>query len=297
MKKNQYLIITVDFTELKLLNLRWLIFILMCIIFTMLASFKIEPTIKTVEVKTASQPEPKTVIFSKDEFIVKRQQLVFKYLIAHKVNRVDQLDTEKIKEMNTQIAIMFKKLLLNDNTIRQHVYDFFTDNKEVNKIETSLMEQTKFHIPASIILAQSALETGWGSKVVNNNYFGIKDKSQFSTPIITTEYFNAKEIKRNKRKIISKQIVIKKGKKLYKCKVKDRFKNYGSAWESFREHSLFLSTNIRYAPLFTKGKNYKEWANMIGSTKYGGVGYATSPVYGEQLKSIIEKYNLHLLDY
>jgi len=35
----------------------------------------------------------------------------------------------------------------------------------------------QYNIPASVLLAQSAQETGWGLKVVGNAYFGIKGKS------------------------------------------------------------------------------------------------------------------------
>jgi len=113
----------------------------------------------------------------------------------------------------------------------------------------------------------------------------------------TTEYYNAAEVKYNKHKIISQKMVKKGGKTLYKCKVKDSFVEYESPWASFRGHSLFLSTNSRYSPLFTKGKDYRAWADKIGSTKYGGVGYATSPIYGELLRKIIGRYHLDLLDY
>ena len=97
--------------------------------------------------------------------------------------------------------------------------------------------------------------------------------------------------------ILTQKPFIKKGNVLYECKVQDYFTQYGSAWESFRGHSEFLANNKRYAPLFTKGKNYEDWADRIGSERTGGVGYATSPLYGELLKKIIKRYQLHLLDY
>ncbi|MGB0524549.1 MAG: glucosaminidase domain-containing protein [Flammeovirgaceae bacterium] len=159
------------------------------------------------------------------------------------------------------------------------------------------MEQVKFHVPASIKLAQSALETAYGRRVVNNNYFGIKDKTKQSSYMETTEYYTAKEVAYNKHKILSKKKVRKNGKVLYKCKVRDSFMDYHTPWQSFRAHSVYLANNKRYAPLFTNGKDYRAWADRIGSTKYGGVGYATSPIYGNLLKKIIARYNLDLLDY
>ena len=159
------------------------------------------------------------------------------------------------------------------------------------------MEQAKFNVPASIKLAQSALETGYGKRVINNNYFGIKDKSGNTPFSTTTEYYNDRELKRNRRKVLSKKKVFKNGKYFWQCKVKDHFISYQSPWESFRDHSRFLLENERYHPLFAGGKNYQAWADKIGSTKYGGVGYATSPLYGKLLKGIIRRYHLDLLDF
>lgn len=233
----------------------------------------------------------------RDAFLIQKQLVISKYLIKEKVSRSDQLSSDGLLEMNAHIATLFKTLILDKINIEPHVHDYFTNNEDLNKLETALMEQARYHVPASIKLAQSALETAYGRRVVRNNYFGIKDKSNKSGFMKTTEYYNAKEVKLNARKILSKKLVKKNGKMLYKCKVKDSFMEYPSPWASFRAHSIYLSNSKRYSPLFTKGKDYAAWADKIGSTKYGGVGYATSPIYGNLLKKIIRRYNLDLLDY
>lgn len=234
---------------------------------------------------------------SLDRFQIERQLIVTDYLIEEKVTRVDQLESEKLIELNGKIADLFKVYVLDQMQAPPHVYSFFTSTVPLKKIETALMEQAKFHVPASITLAQAALETGYGKRVIGNNYFGVKDKSRKTIPITTTEYYTKEEYKRNKGIIVSSQKVRRNGKVLYKCTVKDSFAEYKSPWESFRAHSLFLNKQKRYAPLFTQGRDYASWADMIGSTKYGGVGYATSPLYGELLKKIIKRYHLDLLDY
>jgi flagellum-specific peptidoglycan hydrolase FlgJ len=241
--------------------------------------------------KYALEPE------EEEEFVVKKQRLIASALIKAKASRLDQLSDKEIIQLNHQIAKLFVEEALPLAKPEAHVKHFFTDTSDLNKIVTALTEQTKYHIPASIKLAQAALETAYGKKVVENNYFGIKDRKQKTPPIITTEYYTEAEYQMNKSKVISKEVLQKGGKVLYKCKIKDSFSAYQTPWESFRAHSLFLSTQPRYAPLFTKGKRYEDWANLIGSTKYGGVGYATSPIYGEMLKKIIKRYHLDLLDH
>ena len=230
-------------------------------------------------------------------FIREREKTIFQYKSKYMVGRLDQLDETTLLELNNRIAYIFKEIVLKNMKIEPHVSKFLTDNTELNKLETSLMEQVKFHVPASIKLAQAAVETSYGRRVINNNYFGIKDKSKKSKLTTTTEYYTPSEMRANKSKIISMEKVQKNGISFYKCLIRDHFTEFETPWQSFRGHSIFLSTNDRYAPLFTKGKNYTDWADKIGSTKYGGVGYATSPIYGKILKGVIKRYNLDLLDF
>ncbi len=230
-------------------------------------------------------------------FLKVKHTLISEALIDNQVSRLEQLSDKKMIELNQKLSEAFITVVFNQTKVEPHVMAYFTGTKDLKKFETALMEQAKYHVPASIKLAQSALETAYGQRIVNNNYFGIKDKRGKTKAITTTEYYTAAEYKANKSKIVSSKIIQKDGKTLYKCLIKDSFADYTSPWESFRAHSIFLNESKRYSPLFTKGKNYEDWADKIGSTKYGGVGYATSPIYGELLKKIIKRYNLDLLDY
>jgi uncharacterized FlgJ-related protein len=233
----------------------------------------------------------------KESFLIQKQMIITQYLIDHKVARVDLLEDETIFNLSTQIRQLFVDEVLDYAKVEKHVYTFFTDSLPLQKIDASLFEQAKFHVPASIKLAQAALETGYGKKMTGNNFFGIKDKTGKSSFSETYEYYSEKEFTQCKNKILDYEKVKRNGAWVYKCKIKDRFAKYDNAWDSFRAHSEHLSSNPRYSPLFAKGKDYKAWADNIGSTKYGGVGYATSPIYGQMLKSIIEKYHLYLLDF
>lgn len=246
------------------------------------------------KVQAASYAKPTNF---REKFNVQKQIIVTKYLIEAKVSRTKQLPDHKLLALNQEVGKLFSYLVLGKVDMKPHVRKFFLAEAPLKKIETALMEQAKYHVPASITLAQAALETGYGQKVVNNNFFGIKDMNHLSKPIMTTEYYTSKEFQYNKSKVVSYEKVQKGGRSLFKCLIRDSFADYKTPWESFRAHSIFLSQNKRYSPLFTKGLDYNAWAEKIGSTKYGGVGYATSPIYGELLKKIIQRYHLDLLDY
>ncbi|MBX2843234.1 MAG: glucosaminidase domain-containing protein [Flammeovirgaceae bacterium] len=233
----------------------------------------------------------------RSEFIKEKLTIIYKYTIRNNVSRVDQLDDKSLLEMNREISNLFTEVVLSQLDVEPHVWKYFTDTEDLYKLETALMEQAKFNVPASIKLAQSALESSYGRKIKNNNYFGIKDKSGKTKAQVTTEYYNREEVKRNKHKIISKKKLEVNGLELFVCRVKDKFEQYNSPWQSFRSHSLYLVNNKRYAPLFIGGKCYEKWAEKIGSVKDGGVGYATSPIYGKILINIIKRYHLDLLDF
>lgn len=125
-------------------------------------------------------------------------------------------------------------------------------------------EQRKFGIPASVTLAQGILESNRGNSKLasqHNNHFGIKcwcrGKQRDCVPMADDS-------------------------------PRDRFKRYGTAWESYRHHSVFVSK----MPLkVSKKSNYKDWAKALKKA-----GYATKRSYAEDLISIIERYELHQYD-
>ena len=71
---------------------------------------------------------------------------------------------------------------------------------------------------------------------------------------------------------------------------KDFFRNFKSAWESFRGHSVLLQ-KPRYKNLYTlKVTDYKGWAKGLQKA-----GYATDKRYASKLIKIIEILELHKL--
>jgi flagellum-specific peptidoglycan hydrolase FlgJ len=118
-----------------------------------------------------------------------------------------------------------------------------------------------------LILAQAALETGWGEKVLpgTNNIFNIKASPDWHGP---TKTFLVPEFEHGKRVMVNAE-----------------FRVYGSVEESLNDRVKFLQENSRYAKsgLFdpdTKGNLEKE-ANALQKA-----GYATDPKYAEQLAAV-----------
>ena len=129
-------------------------------------------------------------------------------------------------------------------------------------------EMRKFGIPASITLAQGLIESNAGDSRLsteNNNHFGMKCFSKKCKNGHCSNFTDDSH--------------------------KDFFRNYATAWESFRAHSIMLGGD-RYKHLKKlKKSDYKGWS--IGLKK---AGYATDKRYAEKLIHIIEELGLSQYD-
>lgn len=133
--------------------------------------------------------------------------------------------------------------------------------------DIAVEEMKKYHIPASITLAQGLLESGAGQSTLarkSNNHFGIKCGSDWRGKSVRHD-----DDERNE------------------C-----FRAYKHPKQSYEDHSKFLVSRPRYASLFKlKITDYKGWARGLKKA-----GYATNPRYAEQLIGIIELYDLDKYD-
>ena len=133
--------------------------------------------------------------------------------------------------------------------------------------ELAVEEMKKYHIPASITLAQGLLESGAGQSTLarkSNNHFGIKCGSDWRGKTVSHDDDARGE-----------------------C-----FRAYKHPKQSYEDHSKFLVGRPRYASLFKlKITDYKGWARGLKKA-----GYATNPRYAEQLIGIIELYDLYKYD-
>lgn len=154
----------------------------------------------------------------------------------------------------------------------EFVAKFFPFAKETEK---------KTGINAIALMAQSALESGWGKKAVGNMMFGIKatkdtpmDKRQLIT---TTEFLKTNTVKFPEILSITKQ---PNGTYKYICK--DWFRKYDSPEESFTDHANFLAKNPRYAKALTVKMD-----PILFVEELARAGYATDPNYAQTLKAMI----------
>ena len=70
------------------------------------------------------------------------------------------------------------------------------------------------------------------------------------------------------------------------------FRAYKNAYDSYEDHSVFLTSSVRYSSLFQlKQTDYKGWARGLKAC-----GYATNPRYAIQLIDIIQLYKLYEYD-
>ncbi|MDR2147493.1 MAG: glucosaminidase domain-containing protein [Tannerella sp.] len=138
----------------------------------------------------------------------------------------------------------------------------------IRKYKTlAIQHQKEYKIPASITLAQGLLESAAGDSYlakIGNNHFGIKCKETWD------------------------------GKRIYHTDdaPNECFRRYSSVEDSYKDHSVFLSTRKYYTSLFKLDMyDYKAWAYGLQKC-----GYATDKKYGEKLVRLIETYELYKYD-
>ena len=122
-------------------------------------------------------------------------------------------------------------------------------------------------IDPRIVIAQAALETGWGTSVKGNNLFGIKSHSKKDGLIVRTH-----EVVDGER-----------------IKVRDSFRQYDSYDESIADYGSFLQQNKRYKPML-EAATLREQVEALDKS-----GYATDPEYADKVMAIAKSKRLEVL--
>ncbi|MBX2842381.1 MAG: glucosaminidase domain-containing protein [Flammeovirgaceae bacterium] len=229
-------------------------------------------------------------------FLEKKKNIFREYVKKTGVT-ISGLGNQATLEMNKELSDAFIQDILLLFGEGEKSFKFFSNTEDLFKIETALMEQKKYGIPASITLAQAAIATDFGESIPANNYFQLEsnDKNEYTNSI--TEFLSSREIEVKKDNIVSKMVKPLKGTDLYECKVKIYLASYNTPWQSFRAHSKYLSEQKQFNTLFNESKDYRWWVEKLGHKKFGGLGYNSSPDYPKKLKEVIQKYHLYLLDH
>lgn len=171
-------------------------------------------------------------------------------------------------KLHTPLALLAILLMSASVAQTQPVERKFTRQDYIEQYKgMAVKEMLLSGVPASITLSQGILESGDGNSTLArnaNNHFGIKCHGQWTGE----KYYMDDDAKGE-------------------C-----FRVYESVFDSYKDHSEFLSTRDRYSDLFKlKKTDYKGWAHGLKKA-----GYATNPKYPELLIKIIEENSLHQYD-
>jgi flagellar protein FlgJ len=118
------------------------------------------------------------------------------------------------------------------------------------------------------LLAQAALETGWGRSVPHNangecsyNFFGIKATGRWSGNTVSVPTIEFEE-----------GLPVRKA---------ERFRAYGSPSDSFRDYAALIRNNPRYEQVLGCGDDVASFASALQEG-----GYATDPNYAKKIVSV-----------
>ena len=168
-------------------------------------------------------------------------------------------DTKRLLPIKTQDQL---------NTDDQPSFDNHIEY--INKIYPIAKEIESVHgIPAKVMVAQSALETGWGKNIIKTNdgrssynLFGIKADNRWAGDVVSTvtvEYRNG---------------VAEKS--------REQFRKYDSFNESMRDYVNFLKTSPRYHEALEMTGAPTFYTNALQRA-----GYATDPEYADKINNIL----------
>jgi len=128
-------------------------------------------------------------------------------------------------------------------------------------------------VDPKVLVAQSALETGWGKKVISTadgsssyNLFGIKAGDNWhgrSAGVNTLEYRDG-----------------------VAAMERASFRAYDSVGEAFRDYANLLKDSPRYQPALAAGGDDQKFLDGLQQA-----GYATDPRYADKIMRIVEGGN------
>jgi flagellar rod assembly protein/muramidase FlgJ len=127
-----------------------------------------------------------------------------------------------------------------------------------------------FGVPASLTIAQAALESAWGSRAPGNNLFGIKADPSWTGPVVsvpTHEDLGGRWVA-----------------------ITANFRAYATWQGCMDDHAAFLRRNPRYAACF-QTRDGQEFARRVAAA-----GYATDPAYADKLIATMRSHDLQRFD-
>ena len=124
----------------------------------------------------------------------------------------------------------------------------------------------KWGIPTSVVIAQGALESEWGTKHPGNEYFGVKSHgSTGPTTSIATHEVGAGG----------------------RHAERDSFRAYASLAEAADDYGRFMTTQPRYRHAFEHTDDPHRFVQEVAKAKWG-----TDPDYAEKVNGVIDRHRL-----
>ena len=227
-----------------------------------------------------SEVKPKSV--ETKHYIVKAGDTLNKIAQLHGTT-ADQL--AKLNNLaNKNRIFVGQKLVVNGNPITEPKEDLsqisikLTNEEFIEVIgEHAKIIAKDNNLYASVMVAQAALESGFGSSGLssapNHNLFGIKGSyNGESVTMKTNEYFNGW------------------------VRVDAAFKKYPSYKESLLDNAYLLRNGTSWNSEHYKGTWIENAASYQDATSWLQGRYATDPSYASKLNNIIARYNLTQFD-
>ena len=132
----------------------------------------------------------------------------------------------------------------------------------------------KLRLAPEALIAQAALETGWGKHVMSRpdghssfNFFGIKADARWRGERVTSETIEFRDGLMRKERA--------------------SFRAYSSLAEGFADYADFLQSNPRYREALNNAGNAAGFAQALVEA-----GYATDPEYANKIKEIMNSKQL-----
>ena len=137
-----------------------------------------------------------------------------------------------------------------------------------NVIAGAQASASKWHVPASVSIAQWAIESAWGAHSPRNNPFGIKHMPGFADQhFLTHEVVNGQRIT---------------------CE--QTFAVFASLDQAFDAHAALIAQKHAYASAMAALPDLEKFVTLMAAR------YATDPAYAAKIMSVIRAHDLMQYD-
>lgn len=156
--------------------------------------------------------------------------------------------------------------------------------------EAAVTVESRFGLPAELVAAQAAVESGWLQHAPGNNPFGIKWSAARHAPdarqlLRTREWMTEDQVERWVKAVEGRQVLRRlsgpdrRGR--YEWEVRDWFATYPTLTDAFTDYALMLSRQPRYQRV-AAAASWEAAMDAIAES-----GYATDPEYGRKLRRVM----------